>query len=496
MPVTGTYSKWADPIYRRAITPSSPVRGPLHKENDYPPGTILPRRIRDVKSTAWHEMPVSVDPASFHRCDPYHDSRDRSPHPRVQRQNFAFSESQPRLAYGYEMNFAASPAYLTQRTGPFYGEVPHPRDIPYSQRNDLYHRDLQSANQDELGSRERFVQYLPLPPNDFEAHSKMLDHSEATFSPQYYTNTYQVAQMPVDSERGISQFRNPNRNVAFDRGILSCGDFNMEPSDFEQLMPREHSLRSTNTDDMANRSAFRDYNDIIVDQNRDYQTPSDTAACGRLLAGNFVPHNDENFKRNDFRKRWVSDNSKFDLGLLRGNDDFGVDFQVDDVPKGIDRFKSKAQHEAKSDKKSDSSRRSEEGGMKGKSTLEKDQKVDVVPRVSGDAPSSNSKRPLIGVDTKEATTFQGVEEKIIESDSKRKRLGLNDCNRQKENVSPLGGDEPRLIGAALDVQFFNGGIEVDICGRPIDSKVQQPPANSSPDPLGNMSWNNEESLWG
>lgn len=450
--VTGTYSRWADPIYRRGITPSSPRRGALHENNEYPPGTILPRKVGDIGSTAYQQMPVTVNPAPFHSCDPYQDQQDRSPHPHLQRQNVAFIEPHHHIAYGYDPSFESNPAYSIQRTGPLCDEVPHFRDSTYQEQNAAHYRDTQAGDQSQLRSRERSIRYAPLQPRHFDPYSQNHDHVEMAFTPQSYAvdnaHTHQHVNVPMSrhSERGFAQFRNPNRIKNFDRGMASpFSDFNKEALHFDRQVPCEHSFRQTITDGTTNRNTFDGYNDTIVNQTIISKISSEAAAYWKPPIGNFA----SNFERNGFAERLVSDQRKFHFESLRENEDFVVKVQDTEVPKGIDRFKRRP-HKSESD--------------------------------------PSLKRPLADEST--------------ERENKRHQVDLVDQNVQKENVSPSSECESRTIGAPTAVRFFDGNLEVNICGRPLHSKQhsshsdpQQPPS-LSPDPFGNMCWNNEGSLWG
>lgn len=268
--MTGTYSKWADPIYRRAITPSSPVREPVNVDSDFPPGTVLPRRIRDVKSATWQDMHAS----SSYRYDPYLDERDPSAHRQSQSQSFAFNGPPHHAAYRCEMNSATSPMYQAQRTGLYHVEVPYPSESPYEEQDAAHCRDLQFAN--ERRSHESCVQYALLPPSGFEAESNKFGHAQETFPPHYskkYNGNFdphkqQIAE-PEGSGRGISQFRNPNRNVPFERSmVLTYSDTSIQSMHPDGFVPQQSSLHSaSNGDVVSDRNPFRNHNGDMLGHN-------------------------------------------------------------------------------------------------------------------------------------------------------------------------------------------------------------------------------------
>ena len=439
-----------------------------------------------------------MNAASF----PYQDQRDRSPHPHLQSQNVAFHEP-PRqhAAYRYVPNVAAGPQYLIQPTIPLHDEISYLQDgTCYQEQNAAHYRDSQSGDQGEWTSREHIVQQASLRASLYDSFLQNHNQAEVPFTPQYPTYSgasHQLAQMPGDSERGgIPHFRNPHRKMTFDRStslprtVCSPEAFHFEP----RVLP-QHSRTQYSIDDMTNRNSLGGYNSVMVNPNVGYPAPIEPSVCERLSTGNAVSYNGENLEHNGrdgFCERQVSDQKTSLLGLLRQNQDFGVQSPVTEVPKGIDRFKSRAQPEEKSDE-SDASRRAVEG-TQGNATIERNPTI---------APSPNNKRPLANVNTIEVTTAKGAEDESADRDSKRLRVAdSTHYNAQKENVSLPTGGEPRSIGSALAIQFFNGTLEVDVCGRPLNT-MQNPKhsnENQSPnlgtDPFGTMGWDNESSLWG
>ncbi|GAX10563.1 hypothetical protein FisN_2Lh585 [Fistulifera solaris] len=513
--LTGTYSKWADPLYRRAVTPSSPARCPLHhlhQESGYPPGTILPQPNRDNRATSWHEIPVAANPAFFQRCDPYQDHLSRSPHARLQQQHCAFLEPHHPASYGYEKNNPANPTYFEQQMLPPPGEMLLSCDATYQHQNAAHYQGPQSGDHNGWKNREQFVHYATLPPNEYDYYAMNRDHADVAFSQHCYafqgddTLAHQLAPIPKDSERGIAHFR--NRTVTFDRDAASmCSNLGMGPLPFERHVAGEHSLHQDSLNCMTNIHPEYDTNDFGASPNIENHPPLDTATAfssSRMPSETFASCNGENFEINerpDFSERWVLGQSKFNLNLLKSNENFNEDIQGDEFPKGIERFKSRAQDDVKANNKSDSSERKKEESKKScMLSHRKIQQASMNSDASRDSFSS-SKRAVNGVNATEATSILSKEEERKRITSKRQRLDVDHKNNLKENEPPPNENETRLIGAPLAFRFFDDGVEVDIGGRPVDAKerqghsVKQPP-NSSPDPLVNMNWENDESLWG
>jgi hypothetical protein len=513
--VTGTYSKWADPLYRRAVTPSSPARGPLHhqhQESGYPPGTILPQPSRDSRAASWHELPVAANPALFQRCDPYQDQQYRSPQAQLQQQQLAFPEPHHPASYGYEPTITANPTYFARQTLPLPEEMPHYREATYQNQNVAHYQGPQSGDHNGWKIREHFVPYAPFPPNEYDRDAMNREHADVAFSQQCYafqgddTLAHQMARMPKDDGRGIAQFR--NRNMTFDRDAASiCSNVGMGPLPFERHVAGENSLHQDSLIGMTNIHPESDINDFGANSNTKFQLPLDTAAVlssSRMPDEAFAYCKGENFVDNehpDFRERWIPGQTKFDLNLLKNNENFNEDIQGYEFPQGIERFKCRSHDDVKANKKSDSSeRRKEESENSSNLSHEKIQPASMNRDASRDSFSS-SKRPVNGVKATESTSSQHKEEQSKGITNKRKRLDVDHEDDLKENEPPPNETETRLIGAPLAFRFFDGGVEVDIGGRPVDAKkrnghsVKQPP-NSSPDSLVNMNWQNDESLWG
>ncbi len=662
LPVTGTYSQWADPMYRRAVTPSSHAQGPLVVDDGHPPGTILPRRIRDVKAATWREMPASVNSASFHRRDPSRDL-DPSAQRQMQAQNAIFREPTHRMAHRYDSRLATGPMmYQPQHTGRYGSEVPY----PHHGNNAAHYRDSQFTSQSEWGHREGSVQYSSLPPINHQAGSSKFDHAHETFPAQYATydeNNRGVMSQQGDLGGAIPQFRFANRNAFFEQSTmyddhnresgsnggfvqhatLPQSDFGAEeihfdrvreagqqqhssfygnhsqnsliaqsespgiarfripnrrapsaqrpmlnyndcirepgsnggfvqrqeplpPSDFgaepfrldhlqETLLPQhsflyendshnplmiqparsaremthsripnrnasyehsavlpheeptlqEKSSYSTNFDAVTNRNFPRYHNVDTNTLNRDYGVPSDQAAFGGPSIGNIVPSRHENFESHDITGKRELGRSRLRSTFFNTNQDFGGDFHeciaAQQLPHGIDRFKSKRQRV--DEKKSDSAEQGEQAESTSRSALEKNQ--DEVLAVSDDSHSSISKRPPLDKDTREDNSVQDIENQCTKKDVKRHQQSTSHDSEQKENTPPPKQGERRAIGAALAFRFFNGDQEVDLSGRPVNSKeikaenrvLKQPNFSPDPpDPLESMDWKNEESLWG
>jgi hypothetical protein len=457
-------------------------------------------------------MPVATNPAFFQRCDPYQYQQNRSPHTQLLQENFAFPEPHHPASHEYETNLAANSIYFSQQTLPLPDEMLHHREATYQDQSVAHYQGPQAEEQNGWKSREHFVQYSPLPPNGYDYYARNSKHADVAFSQPCYalqgddTLAHQMAQIPKDSGRGITQFR--NRKVAFDRDVASiCSNLYMGPLPVEQHVARKHSLLQDSVDGMTNIRTDCDTNNFRAHPNTEYPHPFDTKpafSSSRMPSETFAFCNGENFEHNehpDFRERWVPGQSKFNLHLLKSNESFGEDIQGDDFPKGIERFKSRAQDDVKANNKSASSERENDESKKSSNLSHEMIQQASMNSDASRGSFSNSKRTLKGVDATEATSLQSKKEESNLITSKRQRLDVDHEDNLKENESPLNKTETRLIGAPLAFRFFDGGVEVDIGGRPVDAKQRRghsvkQPIHSSPDPLVNMNWENDESLWG